>query len=26
AAPESGDLPQVQSDAAVFGRNQKGFI
>ncbi|EPB0303933.1 hypothetical protein ACQ9UM_005110, partial [Escherichia coli] len=20
------DLPQVQSDAAVFGRNQKGFI
>ncbi|EPR2150086.1 gp436 family protein, partial [Escherichia coli] len=23
---ESGDLPQVQSDAAVFGRNQKGFI
>ncbi|EOO1995155.1 TPA: hypothetical protein ACGAJ5_005451, partial [Escherichia coli] len=25
-APESGDLPQVQSDAAVFGRNQKGFI
>ncbi|HIB6863639.1 TPA: gp436 family protein, partial [Escherichia coli] len=21
-----GDLPQVQSDAAVFGRNQKGFI
>ncbi|MCM4466027.1 hypothetical protein OH432_29745, partial [Escherichia coli] len=22
----SGDLPQVQSDAAVFGRNQKGFI
>ncbi|HFO5314262.1 TPA: hypothetical protein ACHJ8O_005451, partial [Escherichia coli] len=25
-APESGDLPQVQSDAAVFGRNQKGFV
>ncbi|EPE0557289.1 gp436 family protein [Escherichia coli] len=26
AAPESGDLPQIQSDAAVFGRNQKGFV
>ncbi|HAT1683961.1 TPA: DUF1320 domain-containing protein [Klebsiella oxytoca] len=25
-APESGDLPQMQSEAPVFGRNQKGFI
>lgn len=25
-APESDDLPQMQSEAPVFGRSQKGFI
>ncbi|EBD5953418.1 DUF1320 domain-containing protein [Salmonella enterica] len=25
-APESDDLPQMQAEAPVFGRNQKGFI
>ncbi|EAA6839853.1 gp436 family protein [Salmonella enterica] len=26
SAPESDDLPQMQAEAPVFGRNQKGFI
>ncbi|EDC5552628.1 DUF1320 domain-containing protein [Salmonella enterica] len=26
SAPPSDDLPQMQADAPVFGRNQKGFI
>lgn len=26
SAPESDDLPQIQADASVFGRDQKGFI
>lgn len=26
SAPASDDLPQMQADAPVFGRNQKGFI
>ncbi|EDS4114368.1 DUF1320 domain-containing protein [Salmonella enterica subsp. enterica serovar Braenderup] len=26
SVPESDDLPQMQAEAPVFGRNQKGFI
>ncbi|EBB6671867.1 DUF1320 domain-containing protein, partial [Salmonella enterica] len=26
SAPASDDLPQMQAEAPVFGRNQKGFI
>lgn len=26
SAPESDDLPQMQAETPVFGRNQKGFI
>ncbi|ECT4008754.1 DUF1320 domain-containing protein [Salmonella enterica] len=26
STPESDDLPQMQAEAPVFGRNQKGFI
>ncbi|EKN5544505.1 DUF1320 family protein [Salmonella enterica] len=26
SAPESDDLPQMQAEAPVFGRNQKGFV
>lgn len=26
SAPASDDLPQIQAEAPVFGRNQKGFI